>query len=120
MPLVRFDILEGKSESDVLNLLDAAHRAISRAFNLSEHDRYQVVSEHPREHMVVQDTGLGIERSDDIVVVSVTSRPRLQMEKLRLYEELCKELEASCGISSSDVVVVITPDWTQGIPGRNF
>lgn len=120
MPLVRFDILEGKSEAFVAILLDAAHRAIVRAFELAGHDRQQIVYEHPREHIFLEDSGLGIERSDDVVLISVTSRPRPETVRMRFYEELCIELQSSCGISPSDIVVVITPDWSPVVPGHTF
>ena len=120
MPLVRLDILEGQSEAFVANLLDATHRVMVQVFALSIHDRHQIVCKHSRDHLVIEDTGLGIERTGNVVVVSITSRPSPEHTRLRFYERLCRELQSSCGISPSDVVVVITPDWTPGIAGRGF
>jgi 4-oxalocrotonate tautomerase len=37
---------------------------------------FNAVTEHPRSHMVIEDTGLGIERSDKLVVVQVITRKR--------------------------------------------
>src|SRR6185437_12587452 len=39
----------------------------------------------------VEDTGLGIERSDKVVVVQVISRPRKKKEKVAFYQNLCEE-----------------------------
>lgn len=118
MPLVRFDLVEGRSQPEISTLLDAAHRALVSAFAVPERDRYQIVQEHPESHLVVQDTGLGIERTARVVVVSVTSRPRSEASKLQFYEELCRELKTSCGIESSDVVVAMVinsdADWSFG------
>src|SRR5260370_34855481 len=44
------------------------------AFKVPERDRFQIVHEHKRSQMVIEDSGLGIERSDKVVVVQVTSR----------------------------------------------
>ena len=76
MPLLRFDLIEGRSEAELKSLLDAAHRAMLAAFGVPERDRYQIVTEHPRAHMIIEDTGLGLTRSDKLVMVQVTTRNR--------------------------------------------
>ena len=43
MPLLRFDIFEGRSADQIKALLDATHRAVETAFGVPEHDRYQIV-----------------------------------------------------------------------------
>ena len=118
MPLMRFDVMEGRSKAEITTLLDAAHRAMLTAFKVPECDRYQIVQEHPPEHFIVQDTGLDIPRTRDAVVVTVTSRPRTREMKETFYAELCRELKASCGIEASDVMVSIVTntdeDWSFG------
>jgi phenylpyruvate tautomerase PptA (4-oxalocrotonate tautomerase family) len=118
MPLLRFDLIEGRSEEEVLALLDAAHRAVLAAFEVPERDRYQIVQEHPRKPMVIEDTGLVIARSDKLVVVQVTSRRRKKKQKKAFYRLLCEELERTCGIAPADVVVTIVEngdeDWSFG------
>ena len=59
MPLLTFDLIEGRTEQEVKTLLDAAHRAVLRAFEVPERDRYQIVHENKAHHMVIEDTGLG-------------------------------------------------------------
>ena len=124
MPLMRFDIIEGRSQEELGKLLDAAHRAMVRAFGVPVRDRYQIVHEHSPGQMIVQDTGLGIPRSRNVVVVSVTSRPRTTEAKQELYAKLCRELKESCGIESSDVMVNIVTntdaDWSFGFGRAQF
>lgn len=116
MPLIRFDLIEGRSQDEITALLDAAHRAMVAAFDVPERDRYQIVHEHRPGRIIVQDTGLGIERTDKVVVVSVTSRPRSQAAKLTFYENLVRELQEHAGIEPRDVVVSIVEnsdaDWS--------
>ena len=118
MPLVRVDALEGRSKDDIKCLLDAVHRAVLSAFKVPQRDRYQIYQEHPQSHFVVEDTGLGIERTRNVVVISVFSKPRAQEAKQAFYSELCQELKTSCDIEPSDVVVCIVPntesDWSFG------
>ena len=68
MPLLTFDIIEGRSESEIKTLLDAAHRAVVQAFKVPERDRYQIVHENKAHHMIIEDTGLGLTRSREVVV----------------------------------------------------
>ncbi len=118
MPLLRFDVMEGRSATDIKTMLDAAHRAALAAFKVPLRDRYQVVHEHPRSHFVAEDTGLGIERTGNCVIVQVTTRPHPREAKESFYKLLCSELEAACGIAPSDVIVSITTnsdeDWSFG------
>lgn len=76
MPLLTFDLIEGRTEQEVKILLDAAHRAVLRAFEVPERDRYQIVHENKAHHMVIEDTGLGLTRTRDLVVVRVYTSPR--------------------------------------------
>ena len=73
---------------------------------------------------MVQDTGHGIERTRGVVVVTVTTRPRCQEEKTACYQELCRELEQSCHIKLSDVVVSLVTDsdsdWSFGLGVAQF
>jgi phenylpyruvate tautomerase PptA (4-oxalocrotonate tautomerase family) len=118
MPLIRIDALAGRTPEQVKQLLDAAHRAMLSAFKVPEHDRYQVYQEHPAGHFIVEDTGLGIPRTNQVLVVTVITRPRTQEAKQAFYAELCRELKESCGVEASDVMVSIVTntdaDWSFG------
>jgi len=118
MPLVRFDVIEGRNDNEIKRLLDAAHRAMLAAFHVPESDRYQIYHEHPPSGLIAEDTGLGIRRTKNLVVVSVTSRERTQEMKEKFYAELCRELKESCAIDPNDVFVSIVAnsaaDWSFG------
>jgi phenylpyruvate tautomerase PptA (4-oxalocrotonate tautomerase family) len=124
MPLLRFDLIEGRTDDEIRTLLDAAHRAMLAAFKVPERDRYQIVQEHKPGRMIVEDTGLGIARTDKVVVVQVVSRPRTREMKEAFYRLLCEELERSCGIAPSDVMVSIVEntdeDWSFGLGRGQF
>ncbi len=47
MPLLRFDLIRGRSDAEIKALLDASHRAMLAAFAVPERDRYQIVSSIP-------------------------------------------------------------------------
>jgi phenylpyruvate tautomerase PptA (4-oxalocrotonate tautomerase family) len=124
MPLLRIDVIEGRSEAELQELLDAIHSAMLAAFKVPERDRYQIVHQHPAGEMKIEDTGLGIPRTERVVMVQVTTRPRSRLEKQNFYELLCHELDRRCGIKASDVVVSITQntdeDWSFGYGRAQF
>jgi hypothetical protein len=118
MPLLRFDLIEGRSESDVRKILDATHEVLFETLKVPKHDRYQVVHEHKRSCMIVEDTGLGFVRSDHMLLLQVTSRPRSREMKENFYRLLVERLAARCGISPDDVIVNFVTnadeDWSFG------
>ncbi len=124
MPLLRIDVIEGRSKAELKELLDAIHSATLAALKVPERDRYQIVHEHPAAEMIIEDTGLDIPRTERIVMVQVTTRPRSRLEKQNFYEFLCQELLRRCGVKASDVFVSITQnadeDWSFGYGRAQF
>ncbi|MEO8419656.1 MAG: tautomerase family protein [Hyphomicrobium sp.] len=124
MPLLYFNVLEGRTDAELKTMLDAAHRAMLAAFKVPERDRYQIVNEYRPSRMIVEDTGLGIPRTDKVVVVQVVSRPRGKEAKQKFYKLLTDELQKSCGIDPSDVMVSIVEnsdeDWSFGLGRAQF
>jgi phenylpyruvate tautomerase PptA (4-oxalocrotonate tautomerase family) len=118
MPLVRIDAYEGRTDTEVKTLLDAAHRAVVKAFHLNDRDRYQIYDARPRAHFIVQDTGLGIQRTEKALIITIVSKGRPEILKRRLYQEMTEELSRSAGVPPSDVMIAIIEntgaDWTFG------
>jgi DNA helicase TIP49 (TBP-interacting protein) len=117
MPFLRVDAYEGRSKEQVKEVLDAIHRAILSAFGVPLRDHYQVYQEHSESNFIVQDTGLGIDRSRNVIFIGITCRPRTEAQKTTLYTKLVQELK-SIGIEQNDIVVSIVTnsdaDWSFG------
>ncbi|KXV40770.1 tautomerase [Gluconobacter japonicus] len=124
MPLLHFHMLEGRTDAEIKTLLDAAHEAMLEAFKVPRGDRYQLVSEYKTSRMVVEDTGLGIPRTEKVVVVQMFSRPRGEEKTARFYKLLTEYLERECGIPSSDVMVSVVENedahWSFGLGRAQF
>ena len=105
MPLLTFDVIQGRSESEIRTLLDAAHRAVLTAFKVPERDRYQIVHENKGYQMVFQDTGLGFKRTDNLVMVRVYTSPRSEEQKTLFMAELARELLENCGVKGTDLMI---------------
>jgi 4-oxalocrotonate tautomerase len=118
MPLLYIDLIEGRTPSAVQGLLDAVHEAVVDAFEVPPRDRYQVVRTHPAHEIVAWDTGLGITRSAQQLIVHVVSRRRTREMKEKFYEVLASNLADRCGLEPADLIVSITEngdeDWSFG------
>lgn len=124
MPFLRFDILEGRNDEQIAALLDATHSVVLSSFGTPERDRYQIVHEHKKSRVRIEDTGLGFQRSDKVVVLQITTRPRTREEKETFYRNLCTELERACDIPPTDVmvnfIVNTDEDWSFGYGRAQF
>src|SRR5260370_25580678 len=98
MPLLRFDLVEGRSESEIRKILDTTHEVLLETLKVPTHYRYQVLHEHKLSRMIVEDTGLGFVRSDHVLLLQVTSRPRSREMKENFYPLLVERLATRCAI----------------------
>lgn len=118
MPLVRIDVVRGRSEHDVRAVADAVHNAIVEVLGIPERDRFQVITEHEPARIIAQDAGLAFERSDSVVLIQIlTQQGRTTQIKQRLFDVLATRL-GELGIEGNDVFVGVaenTPaDWSFG------
>lgn len=124
MPLLRFDLYEGRTETELETVLDVVHHAMVAAYEVPLRDRYQVVNEHNPSRMVIEDTGLDIPRTNGFILIQVTTRPRSKAMKEKFYQLVVKELEKTCGVAPSDVMInhitCADEDWSFGFGRAQF
>lgn len=124
MPLLKIDVIKGRSDEALATLLDTVHNAMVEAFQVPVRDRYQIVAEHAPSRMIVQDTGLGLTRTQDVVVITAISRPRSAEMKQTFYKLVAEGLEANCGISPQDLMISMVinsdEDWSFGLGRAQF
>ena len=118
MPLLKFDIIQGRNDEQLKELVDVSHRAMVEAFDVPDSDRYQSVTQHRPGELVLHDTGLGYPRSASVVLLTVVSRPRPEAQKTTFYRLLAQKLHAECGISPDDLIISLVEnsdaDWSFG------
>jgi phenylpyruvate tautomerase PptA (4-oxalocrotonate tautomerase family) len=125
MPLVRIDVLEGRRTPEELRrLADTVHEVMLDDFAAPPRDRYQVLTEHRPGQLICEDTGLGIERIDDLVVLQVYQQGRSEEQKRALYAGLARRLEEVTGLAPSDLIVSVIgnsrEDWSFGMGRAQF
>jgi 4-oxalocrotonate tautomerase len=93
VPLVRIDLIEGKSEEYRAQVGDTVYQTLVDVLNVPKHDRFQVITEHPKSDLPFDRDYLGIHRTDECILVQITLNARRSVElKQRFYKELADRL----------------------------
>ena len=123
MPLVRIDVQEGRSRAELRRIADTVQGVMREVFAAPPRDRYQIITEHPVGHIIAEDTGLGLERTDGVTVVQIFQQGRSSEQKAAAYTELARALE-DCGVRPEDLIVSVTAneaaDWSFGLGRAQF
>lgn len=125
MPLLTFDMVEGRSPEEIQQILDVTHSVILETFDVPVGDRYQIVTQHKPHEMIMGDTGLGFQRDlEEIIALTIISRERSQFQKENFYRILAQRLDEICGITPKNlfVSIVINADanWSFGFGKAQF
>jgi phenylpyruvate tautomerase PptA (4-oxalocrotonate tautomerase family) len=124
VPLVRIDVQQGRSASELRLLADTVQDVLLDVFAAPPRDRYQIITEHPVGHIITEDTGLGFERTDGVVVIQIFQQGRTADQKQAAYRELAARLGATCGVQPTDLIVSVTAneraDWSFGLGRAQF
>lgn len=118
MPLVYISLLEGKSPETIRAIADGIHNALVKAIGIPHDDRFQTVTEHKKHQFFVDRQYMGIERTDDALLIQIVLKAGRTPElKQALYLEIVANL-LKCGIRKEDVMIVLTEgdaaNWSFG------
>jgi len=124
MPLVRIDVQQGRSPEELRHLADVVQEVMLDVFAAPPRDRYQIITEHPVGHIIAEDTGLGFERSDGVVVIQIVQQGRSKEQKQAAFRRLAERLSAECALKPSDLIVSVLgnkhEDWSFGLGRAQF
>jgi 4-oxalocrotonate tautomerase len=120
MPLARISIRKGKLTAHKRAIADGVYEALRETVRIPEGDRFQILTEHGDEDLIVDSHYLGIERSRDNVIIQIfLTRGRTVEKKQALYRSIVERLHASAGVRKEDVMIVLTEagteDWSFGL-----
>lgn len=118
MPLIRVDTFKNYSDEQLKTALDIIHQAAVNCFQIPDRDRYQIITQHAPNEMVLLDTNLGFTRSKDALVIQVFSRKRSKEAKLNFYRQVATELTQALQIKGSEILISLVEngddDWSFG------
>lgn len=119
MPLVRIDLMRGKSEAYRQAIVDAVYTAMVEEVNVPKNDRFMVVAEHDKGGLVFDPDYLGITRTNDVVFIQITFLTGRSLAlKRRLYKRIVDLLSERPGLRPEDVLInlveVPKENWSYG------
>jgi 4-oxalocrotonate tautomerase len=119
MPHVRIDLIEGKSPAYRQGIGEVVYEAMRATIDVPENDRFQVITEHRPEGFVFDRTYLGVQRSDDLVMIQVTLNEGRTLDKKKaFYKAVAEGLDARLGLRQEDVLIVLVEvkkeNWSFG------
>jgi 4-oxalocrotonate tautomerase len=119
MPFTRIAVRAGKPAAYRKALTQGIYESMREVFNVPEDDIFMVVSEHDADNFVYSKDYLGIQRSDDLVLIQITANNTRTVEmKQALYKRIAERLAESPGVRPEDVFVnlveVPKENWSFG------
>jgi phenylpyruvate tautomerase PptA (4-oxalocrotonate tautomerase family) len=119
MPLVRIDLIEGKSPDYRRTVADVVYDAMLETLGVPANDRFQIVSEHAANDFICDPTYLGIERTADCVFIQVILNEGRTVEKKRsFYKAIADGLHARLQLRREDVLIALVEvkkeNWSFG------
>jgi phenylpyruvate tautomerase PptA (4-oxalocrotonate tautomerase family) len=124
VPLVRIDVQEGRTPEQLRRPADVVQKVMLEVFEAPDRDRYQIITVHPVGHIIAEDTNLGLERTDELVVLQIFQQGRTDDHKRAAYARLAERLETEVGLRPSDLIVSVVAneraDWSFGLGRAQF
>lgn len=124
MPFIRVDLTDAYSKEEAQMVLATIHEQVVQAFCVPQQDRYQVLTRHQTTELILEDTGLGFERSEKRMSIQVFSRKRETQMKVAFYQGVTKALVQKFTILPEDILISIfeneDADWSFGYGRAQF
>jgi phenylpyruvate tautomerase PptA (4-oxalocrotonate tautomerase family) len=105
MPLVRIDLRTGKDATYRGELGQIVHESLV-SVGVPKDDHFQVVSEHESTNFIFDRNYLGIQRTEDLVMIQITwNEGRTLEQKKALYKTIADGLAAKLRLRREDVLI---------------
>jgi len=119
MPLIHVSLRRGKPAVHHQAILDGIYRALRATFDVPEDDRFMTITEHDETDFSYSPNYLGIQRSEDLVMIQLTvSNTRAVEKKKALFRQIAANLTANPGLRPEDVLInlveVVPANWSFG------
>jgi 4-oxalocrotonate tautomerase len=119
MPLVRIDLMRGKSAQYRKTLGEIVYDAMLDIINVPKDDKFQIITEHNPEDLNFADTYLGNHYSKDIIFIQITlSSGRSIEQKQALYKRVVDDVQSKLNARPDDLFInlveVAKENWSFG------
>ena len=119
MPFVRIDLSKQYPDGVAQQVGDIIFQAMREHINVPEDDKFQVITKHDTNELVIPKSYLGIEYSEGIIFIQVTLNEGRSTEmKQQFYKAINEALVAKLKLRPQDIVInlveVNKENWSFG------
>ena len=119
MPLVRIDLPESITPERRTTIADIIYETLVDTLNVPVHDRFQIITPHAADDLVIDSLYLGIDRSDEAFIIDITLNAGRSVDaKQDFYAALARRLRDQAQLRPEDVFVslteVVKENWSFG------
>lgn len=119
MPFVRIDLSKKHPEGFAQKVGEIVYEVMTSHINVPKDDKFQVITKHESQDLVMPKSYLGIEYSEDIVFIQVTlNEGRTTEMKKKFYKAICEGLVQALKVRPQDIVInlieVNKENWSFG------
>jgi 4-oxalocrotonate tautomerase len=119
MPIVRIDLIEGKSQEYRSQVGEIVYQTLVDVLNVPKGDRFQVITEHRKSALPFDRDYLGVHRTDDCIFFQITLNEGRSVElKQSFYQEVTDRLHLGLKLRKEDVFInlveVPKENWSYG------
>ncbi|WP_439855313.1 tautomerase family protein [Pseudomonas yamanorum] len=119
MPIVRIDLRKNPDATYAKRVGVLIYNAMHTAIGVPEHDNFQILTEHDEHHFIYDAEYLGIQRSDNLVIIQITlNEGRSTEQKKLLYKTIAESLNRELAVRLEDVFISLVEvkkeNWSFG------
>jgi phenylpyruvate tautomerase PptA (4-oxalocrotonate tautomerase family) len=119
MPLVRVDIKKNQDPTFAKRIGNLIYTAMHASIGVPENDNFQILAEHDENHFIFDPIYMGINRTDNLVIIQITLREGRTLEQKKLlYKTIAESLNAELSVRQEDVFInlveVKAENWSFG------
>ena len=119
MPFVRIYLSKKHPDGFAQQVGDIIFQVMREHINVPEDDKFQVITRHDTNELVIPKSYLGIEYSDGIIFIQVTlNEGRTTDMKKAFYKAICESLVNKLKVRPQDIVInlveVNKENWSFG------
>jgi len=103
MPLVKIEIIEGKTREYKQAILDGVHQALVKSLGIPDNDRFQKLYELPFNNFEYPP-----DRTINVTIIEITMfKGRTLKAKRELYQTIVSNLKNKPGIDGHDIMIIL-------------
>lgn len=106
MPLVKINLIKGKTTEYKNNISDAIHKSLVETANVPLKDKFQLINEYDENNFIFDAEYSNANRTNNLIIIEIILNSGRTLEvKKNLFNAIATNLNQSVGISKDDVLI---------------